>query len=140
MKKLIVLMVLMLNAVSMFAQKTVDFTTYDVVAKAGNVSIIVKDNDWRMVVGSLKKPKLNMVMGYTKEQASSTIDRILEFSKSNYTKKERNVSVCGVMFLLTISGEGENEKFHFDATDKKTRFDLSVKDCKSFKDYIEQLQ
>ena len=39
-------MVLMLNAVSMFAQKTIDFTTYDVVAKAGDVTIIVKDSDF----------------------------------------------------------------------------------------------
>ena len=118
MKKLIILMMLMLNAVSMFAQKTTDFTTYDVLAKAGDVSIIVKDNDWRMVVGSLKKSKLNMLMGYSKEQAVSTIDRILDFSKSNYTKNNRNVSVCGVMFLLTITGDGDNEKCHFDATDK----------------------
>lgn len=35
----------MLNTVSMFAQKTIDFTTYDVVAKAGDVTIIVNDND-----------------------------------------------------------------------------------------------
>ncbi|MBR0262317.1 MAG: hypothetical protein IJQ60_00365 [Prevotella sp.] len=60
MKKLLLMLVLMLNAVSMSAQKTIDFTTYDVVAKAGDVSIIVKDNDWRMVVGSLKKPKINL--------------------------------------------------------------------------------
>lgn len=38
----------MLNAVSMSAQKTIDFTTYDVVAKAGKVTIIVKDNDYRI--------------------------------------------------------------------------------------------
>ena len=43
--KLILTLLLILNAVSMFAQKPTDFTTYDVVAKAGDVSIIVKDND-----------------------------------------------------------------------------------------------
>ena len=64
-------MVLILNTVSMFAQKTIDFTTYDVVAKAGDVTIIVKDNDWRMVVGSVKKPKMNMQFGYSKEQATT---------------------------------------------------------------------
>lgn len=116
--------------VTAFAQKTADFTTYDVVAKAGNVTIIVKDNDYRMVVGSLKKPQLNMVMGYTKEQAASKIDRILDFSNESYTKKDRNVSVCGVMFLLNITGEGDNEKYHFVAVDKKAKFDLSVSDCK----------
>lgn len=73
--------------VTALAQKTIDFTTYDVVAKAGDVTIIVKDNDYRMVVGSLKKPKLNMVMGYSKEQAASKIDRILDFSREGYTKR-----------------------------------------------------
>ena len=58
-----------------------------------------------MIVGSVKKPKLNMVMGYSKEQAVNCIDRILDFSKEGYTKKNRNVSVCGVIFLLTITGE-----------------------------------
>ena len=136
MKKLIILMVLMLNAVSMSAQKAIDFTTYDVIAKAGDVTIIVKDNDYRMVVGSLKKPKLNMVMGYTKEQAASKIDRILDFSIEKYTKNGRNVSVCGVMFLLNITGEGESEKYHFVAVDKKVKFKLSVKDCNELKESI----
>ena len=137
MKNLSLMLVLMLNAVSMFAQKTIDFTTYGVVAKTGDVTIIVKDNDYRMVVGSLKKPKLNMVMGYTKEQAASKIDRILDFSKEGYTKKDRNVSVCGVMFLLNITGEGDNEKYHFIAVDKKGKFELSVKDCLLLKKSIE---
>lgn len=127
-----------MSVISAVAQKTIDFTTYDVVAKAGDVTVIVKNNDYRMIVGSVKKPKLNMVMGYTKEQAASTIDRILDFSKSNYTKKDRNVSVCGVMFLLTITGEGDNEKYHFEATDKKGKFDLSVRDCQSIKNNLLQ--
>lgn len=127
----------MLNAVSMFAKKTIDFTTYDVVAKAGDVSVIVKDNDYRMVLGSLKKPKLNMVMGYTKEQAASKIDRILDFTNEKYTREKRNVSVCGVMFLLNISGEGDNEKYHFEATDHKGNFTLTKKDLLSFKESLE---
>ena len=123
--------------ITAFAQKTIDFTTYEVVAKAGDVSVIVKDNDYRMLVGSLKKPKLNMVMGYTKEQAVSKIDRVLNFSKENYTKKGRTVSVCGVMFRLDITGEGENERYHFEAVDQKVKFDLSVKDCLQLKKSIE---
>lgn len=137
MKRILVVLLVLVTSITAFAQKTIDLTTYDVVAKAGDVTIIVKDNDYRMVVGSLKKPKLNLLMGYTSEQAASKIDRILDFSKENYTKKNRNVSVCGVMFLLTITREGDNEKFHFDATDKKCKFDLRVKDCKYFKQSIE---
>lgn len=137
MKKVIMICAMLVTmVVTAFAQKTTDFTTYDVVAKAGDVSIIVKDNDYRMVIGSLKKPKLNMVMGYTSEQAASKIDRILDFSKEGYTKKNRNVSVCGVMFLLNITGEGDSEKYHFTAVDKKGKFDLSVSDCKQLKQSI----
>ena len=136
MKKLIILMLLMLNTVSMFAQKTIDFTTYDVVAKAGDVTIIVNDNDWRMVVGSLKKPKMNIQFGYSKEQAISRIDRILDFSKDGYSRKNRNVSVGGVFFQLTITEEGENEKYHFVAVDSKGKFDLSAIDCEQLKKSI----
>ena len=138
MKRILVVLLVLVTSISAFAQKSTDFTTYDIVAKAGDVTIIVKDNDYRMIVWPVKKPKLNMVMGYSKEQAASKIDRILDFSKEGYTKKDRNVSVCGVMFLLTITGDGDNEKYHFDATDKKCRFDLSAKDCEQLKKSIEE--
>lgn len=95
------------------------------VAKVGDVTVIVKDNDYRMVVGSLKKPRLNMVMGNTKELAASKLDRILDFSKESYTKKNRNVSVCGVMFILNITGKGEKETYCFEVSDLKEKFDLS---------------
>lgn len=128
-------LLLLVTTISICAQK-IDFTTYDVVAKRGDVTIIVKDNDYRMIVGSVKKPKLNMLMGYSKDQAINRIDCILDFSKEGYTKKNRNVSVCGVMFLLTITGEGEKETYHFEASDIKGKFDLSVSDCKQFKQSI----
>ena len=130
------LLFFLLNATSMLAQTT-DLTTYDVVAKSGNVSIIVKDNDYHMIIGSTKKPKLNMTMGYSKENAISFIDYILDFSKDNYTKKNRNVSLYGVMFFLTITGQGENETLHFMEPGKKVKFALSTKDCIQFKKSIE---
>lgn len=129
-------LLLLVTTISICAQK-IDFTTYEVVAKAGDVTIIVKDNDYRMVVGSVKKPKLNMLMGYSKDQAVSCIDRILAFPKENYTKKNRNVSVCGVMFVLNITGEADNEKFHFKASDLKGKFNLSVKDFEQLKNSIQ---
>ena len=127
---------LLLHATSMLAQTT-DLTTYDVVAKSGNVSIIVKDNDYHMIVGSTKKPKLNMLMGYSKENAISFIDYILDFSNDDYTKKNRNVSLYGVMFLLTITGQSGNEAFHFVEPGKKVKFALSTKDLNQFKKLIE---
>ena len=130
------LLFLLLHATSMSAQTT-GFTTYDVVAKSGNVSIIVKDNDYHMIVGTTKKPKLNMTMGYSKENAIFFIDYILDFSNDDYTKKNRNVSLYGVMFLLTITGQGENETFHFMEPGKKVKFALRTKDLYHFKKSIE---
>ena len=130
------LLFLLLYATSMLAQTT-DLATYNVVAKSGNVSIIVKDNDYHMIVGATKKPKLNMSMGYSKENALSFIDYILSFSNDDYTKKNRNVSMYGVMFLLTITGKGENETFHFVEPGKKVKFALSTKDLNQFKKAIE---
>lgn len=34
------------------------------------------------------------------------------------------------MFLLNITGEGDNEKYHFTPVDKKGKFELRVTDCK----------
>ena len=133
---LFLLLFLLLHATSMLAQTT-DLTTYNVVAKSGNVSIIVKDNDYHMIVGSTKKPNLNMTMGYSKENAISFIDYILDFSNDDYTKKNRNVSMYGVMFLLTITGQGDNETFHFVESGKKVKFALSTKDLNHFKKSIE---
>ena len=133
---LFLLLFLLLHTTSMLAQTT-DYTTYDVVAKSGNVSIIVKDNDYHMIVGTTKKPKLNMTMGFSKEQAISFVDRILDFSSEDYTKKNRNVSLYGVMFLLTITGQGENETFHFMEPGKKVKFALRTKDLNHFKKSIE---
>ena len=136
MKQILLLFAFLLNATSMLAQTT-NLTTYDVVAKSGNVSIIVKDNDYHMIVGATKKPKLNMTMGYSKEHAISFVDYILDFTNDDYTKKNRNVSMYGVMFLLTITGQGDNETFHFVEPGKKVKFVLSTKDLIHFKKAIE---
>ena len=133
---LFLLLFLFLHTTSMLAQ-TNNLTTYDVVAKSGNVSIIVKDNDYHMIVGTTKKPKLNMTMGFSKEQAISFVDCILDFSSEDYTKKNRNVSMYGMMFFLTITGQGENETFHFVEPGKKVKFALSTKDLNQFKNSIE---
>lgn len=86
MKKIIFISLLLTISLSLFAQKT-DFTTYDVIAKADDVTIIVKDNDYRMIIGSVKKPKLNMLMGYSKDQAINRIDCILNFSKEDIPRR-----------------------------------------------------
>lgn len=90
-----------------------------------------------MIVGAIKKPKLNMPMDYSKENAISFVDRILDFSNENYTRKDSNVSMYGMMFFLTITGQGENETFHFVEPEKKVKFTLSTKDLNQFKKSID---
>ena len=65
------------------------------------------------------------------------MDRILDFSSEDYTKKNRNVSMYGMMFFLTITGQGEHETFHFVEPEKKVKFALSTKDLNHFKKSIE---
>jgi hypothetical protein len=43
----------------------------------------------------------------------------------------------GMMFFLTITGQGEHETFHFVEPGKKVKFALSTKDCIQFKKSIE---
>ena len=59
-----------------FAQK-VDYKTFDVIAKRGNVSIVEKDNDYRIVVGLLNKPRTVFLLDYSKEQALLKIKRLI---------------------------------------------------------------
>ena len=78
-----------------------------------------------------------MTMGYSKENALSFIDYILDFSNEDYTRKNRIVSMYGVTFLLTITGQGDNETFHFVEPQNKVKFVLSTKDCRQFKKSLE---
>lgn len=70
--------------VTAFSLKMIDYTTDDVMAKAGNVTVLVKDGDEHMAVGPLKRPKATFLLGYTKEQAAQRYERLLETtSKEN---------------------------------------------------------
>ena len=135
MKKLLLFTLLMLNALSTFAQKTIDYTTYDIIAKASNVTVLVKDNDYRMVVGSLKKPKATFLLGYTKEQASKRFESLLEItSNNNYSKSERQVFFCGQSFHLAIKGSGDKERYSFTKYGDNVKFELSKQDVLTFKE------
>ena len=116
----------MIISLSMFAQKTINYTTYDVIAKAGNVTVLVKDNDYRMVVGSLKKPKITFLLGYTNEQAAQKFERLLEITGyENYSRDDRQFNFCGVGFHLAIKGSGDKERYYFAKDGEKIGFDLS---------------
>ena len=112
-------------------QKKVDSTTYDVIAKTGNVTLINNGNDYRLIVGSLSKPKSALQFGYSKEQALSRLDAIKRFSdeKERYGSKNLHVLFNGSRYVLTITGEGEKESFSFKAEDMNSRFVVTAKDC-----------
>ena len=138
MKHLLLIAALILTTLSAIGQP-VDFTTYDVIAKRGDVSVIVKGDDYRMVVGSLKKPKINLMLGNTKEQAASWIERIATFSakSSNYAERDRMVALCGVPFFFSVSGAGEDEKYSFKAENSRVQFSLTAKDCRLLKEALQ---
>lgn len=113
---------------------------YDVVAQKGNVTVITKDNDWRMIVGSLKKPKQIFLLGYSKEQAANSIDRIIEIGRDDrYTKKNRNISLYGISMRITITGSGNSENYQFVTDVSKVKFSLTFKDCNVIKAAIDNL-
>lgn len=66
-----------LSAITSLAQKA-DYTKYEVIAQTNDVAIVVKDNDYRMVVGPLKKPKTVFLLGYSKEQAAQRLQQFIE--------------------------------------------------------------
>lgn len=126
MKRLLTISVILISAVvSAFAQK-VDYTKYQVLAKSGNVSVVVKDSDYRMVVGSLTQPKKVFLLGYSKEQAAQRFEHLLEVADNdNYTRTNRQITVCGVGLLLTIKGTGDDERYTFVEEGKFTSFELT---------------
>ena len=136
----VVLLITVLTAAAQ--QKKLDYTTYDVIAKTGSVTLVVKNNDYRFIVGSLSKPKAALQFGYSKEQALSRLDAIKRFSdeKEHYGSKNRHVLFNDSRYVLNITGDGENEKFSFKAEDMNSRFVVTAKDCKAVKEALESFQ
>ena len=134
MKRILTTSAILISAiVSAFAQK-VDYTKYEVLAKSGNISVVVKDNDYRMVVGSLTQPKKVFLLGYSKEQATQRFEDLLKAADNDYyTRTNRQICFCGVGLLLTIEGTGDNERYRFVEEGKFTRFVLSKSDLLQFK-------
>lgn len=78
MKKFVSLLVLFLTATTISFVQQVDYTAFNVVVKTKDVTVVVKDNNRMMIVGSLKKPKLEFHLGNNNEHAVGVIDRLLE--------------------------------------------------------------
>lgn len=120
-----------------FSQK-VDYKTFDVIAKSGNVSIVVKDNDYRMVVGSLKKPKTVFLLGYSKEQASLKIKRLIRICENDkYTKNNRRISFCGCVLHCSVKEKGGQEQYTFVREEGAVKFVLKRGDLLVIREALE---
>ena len=141
MKKLLLTTLLVIISLSMFAQKTIDYTTYDVIAKVSNVTIVVKDNDYRMVIGPLKKSKATFLLGYNKEQAVQKFERLLEIiNDENYSKSDRVINFCGLGVRLTIKGSADKERYTFSMDGENVRSLLAKEDINAIKETIRNNQ
>ena len=139
MKRLVaVIQILVLAALPALAQKP-DFSSNEVIARSGNVQIVVKDNYYRMVVGSLARPSKAFLLGYSGSHAASTIEGLLDAADDDhYTRTNRQICFCGMGLLLTIDGAGEDENYTFVDENGKSRFNLSRRQLLAFRDALEK--
>lgn len=138
MKRLIVtITLLLLSTITSFAQKT-DYTAYNVIAQTKDVSIVAKDNDYRMVVGQLKKPKAVFFLGYSKEQTAQRFHNLLEQADDkNYKSKYRQVRFCGSQLQMTITESKDDDVVYgFVMEESKVKYTLNKSDIESFIDLL----
>lgn len=140
MKQLLSLfLILVATATLSFAQR-VDYSTYQLVAQKGKVYVVVKDNNWRMVTCSLKRPKLDFLLDVSKAQALGNIDRLMQkCTNEKHTKADREVRFCGVPLFATIVHSGEeSEQLLFVAKYVTAKFSLTKTDCLENRQAIER--
>ena len=138
MKRLLLCIVMIaLFAITSLAQKA-DYTKYDIIAQTNDVTIVVKDNDYRMVVGPLIKPKTIFLLGYSKEQAAQRLQQLLEqVDNKNYSKKNRQVSFCGADLRLTVAdSKAENVMYDIIREDNNVKFKMNKSDILGFVDKL----
>ena len=120
-----------------FAQK-VDYKSFDVIAKSGNVSIVVKDNDYRMVVGSLNKPKTVFLLGYSKEHALLKVKRLIRTCENDkYTKDNRQITFCGTALHCSVKDKGGQERYSFVREEDYVKFAIDKKGLIEIKETLE---
>ncbi len=138
MKQLIVTVtILLLSTLSSFAQKT-DYTKYNVIAQTKDVAVIVKDNDYRMVVGQLKKPKTVFFLGYSKEQAAQRFHHLLEQADNkSYSSSYRQIRFCGANLQMTVTdSKADDAIYDFVMGENSVKYTLNKSDIARFIDLL----
>ena len=128
MRKFVTILSFFFIVIASYAQP-VDFSTYERVIQRGKVSIVRQSDDYRLIVGSLKNPKICLFLGNTAEQAAHRIDRIQRMGKEEaYIQRNRLVAFCGDSFFFKVSGTGEQQTYLLRMMDSSSRFSLSTRD------------
>ena len=139
MKKLIIVILSCLLSLIAFGQE-VDFSTYDRVINRGKVTIVCQNQEYRMIVGSLKKPRMSLLLGDGPELAVGNLNRVIAFAKNQQevVSAETKVSFvfCGELFTLSFSGPDSNRVASFSGTNTPARFSLSMMDIKEIVEAI----
>lgn len=137
MRKLLVILSFLFITATNFAQP-VDFSTYERVIRRGNVSVVQRGNEYRMIVGSLKKPRICLLLGMSADLAAYHVEHICprRTNEGFYRNGKRLVSFCGEIFTLSVSGKGEHQTYLFRKLNESPRFSLSSTDISAIKEAI----
>ena len=120
--------------------RPVDFSTYERVIQRGEVSIVRQSDEYRLIVGSLKNPKICLFLGTSAEQAVRQIDRIrLMGEDENHTRSNRLVSYCGECFFLSVSGAGNQHTLIFRMMNASSKFSLDTDEILAIKAVLSRL-
>ncbi len=137
MNKLVLLVVTLLLACGSVFGREGSFATYELVARRGNVSLVTKGGEYRMLVGIGRRPHRSLLLGTTPETAASQFNRISEMgSNENYTNRRRMVPLCGEIFFLTVSGHKDAKHYSFRGIDRRIRFELSEEEVRELREEI----
>lgn len=139
MKKQILIILSCLLSLVAFGQE-VDFSTYERVVTRGKVTIVCLNHEYRMIVGSLKKPRMSLLLGDAPELAIGNLNRIIVFTKNRPEAEPEKTKVsftfCGELFVLSFSGPESNRVIVFEGMNSPGRFSLNLLDLEEMKQVI----
>ena len=131
MKKLILAILCCLIGMASYGQR-VDFSTYDHVIKRGKVSIVCHNDEYRMIIGSLKNPKLSILIGMSPEAAVGCLNSLLKKEgNKEFLHRAMPIGLGGIRFSMRMSGPSSNRIFSLNGLDDPVRFSLNAQDIKA---------
>ncbi len=137
MNKLVLLVLAVLMVCGSAYGQEVDFSLYELVAQRGKISVVTQDGEYRMIVGSLKRPKAALLLGMMPEMAAAQLDHIVAMGTSeSYIRQRRSVLFCGETFFFRVSGNGENRCYSFKGLNNAARFSIDEDDIRTLKSAI----